>query len=92
MPTIQHTKSNALPSSIAYVSFFLSNWLSFCNRNWLNNACLLTPSMHKVVNRNKSLKNSRNSNVFIDRFSNFMPPIKYISSHWLQFHIIYPVH
>ena len=82
MSTIQHTKNNSFSSSIAYIS----------DRNVLNNVCLLTPYRYKIVKRNKSLKNPRNRNVSNDRFSIFMPPIKCISSHWLQFPIIYLVH
>ena len=92
MSTIHHTKNNSLSSSIAYISFFLSNWLFFCDRNVLNNVCLFTPYRYKIVKRNKSLKNPRNGNVSNDKFSIFMPPLKCISSHWLQFHIIDLVH
>ena len=49
----------------------------------------LTPGIYKRLKRNKNLKNPQNKNVGNDRFSDFLPSIKYIIVYYLWYNIIY---
>ena len=58
MPRIYHTENNSFPSFIAYVSFFLSNWLSFLRQKLVKQCMFLSQGMHKIVKRKKSQKST----------------------------------
>ena len=86
----QVCNTKKLPGFLRSLHLFLSDWLSlFATKTCWTIYAFLTPGIYKRLKRNKNLKNPQNKNVGNDRFSDFLPSIKYIILYYLWFNIIY---